>query len=63
VDAFLLQDPPEADAAANATVDGKNDSADGQSTKRLTWLGNLNKGLKIAEEQKRLVFIDFTGLG
>jgi thiol:disulfide interchange protein len=29
----------------------------------LPWIANLNEGLKEAQEQRKLVFVDFTGLG
>lgn len=61
VDAFLLRDKPD---LATALPSGENvtDARTGRS-KRPVWLGNLPKGLQRAEEQKRYVFLNFTGLG
>jgi thiol:disulfide interchange protein DsbD len=53
LDSFLLPDASEA-LAVETPTNGKSE--------RLAWLGNLDKGLKQAEEQKQLVFVDFTGL-
>jgi thiol:disulfide interchange protein DsbD len=54
LDSFLLPDTSEALAVETPT--GGNQSG------RLAWLGNLEKGLKQADDQKKLVFVDFTGL-
>jgi thiol:disulfide interchange protein DsbD len=55
VDAFLLRDKPDVSAVTA--------KANGVRSTRPVWLGNLQKGLQHAEEQKRFVFLNFTGLG
>jgi thiol:disulfide interchange protein DsbD len=56
LEAFLLPDPLPV-APATAAGGGKTEN---KST-RLAWIGNLEKGLKQARDQKKYVFIDFTG--
>src|SRR5262249_13805680 len=55
LDSSLLPDAREPAAAASRAVPGQ--------AERLAWLGNLEKGLQDAQDKRRLVFIDFTGLG
>jgi cytochrome c biogenesis protein CcdA len=62
VDAFLLRDKPTRtamSAPSNRTVA----ATTAAHPKRPTWLGNLATGLRQAEVQKRLLFLNFTGLG
>ncbi len=62
LDSFLLPDVAEAGEGATVQGGGPSESEKGRSSNRLTWIGNLEKGLQVAERQKKLVFIDFTGL-
>lgn len=62
LDSFLLPDPNENEGGSprgnsQASVDK------GNSRGPLTWGGNLAQGLAEAKDKRRLVFIDFTGLG
>src|SRR6266851_8583322 len=61
VDAFLLRDKPEVTEALPAGDKGTD--ARRVRSKHPVWLGNLPKGLQRAEEEKRFVFLNFTGLG
>jgi len=61
LDSFLLQDPP-ADQYGSTAVIAGSEAAKDASQRRLVWLNDVHVGLKEALEQKRLVFIDFTGL-
>jgi thiol:disulfide interchange protein DsbD len=56
VEAFLLRDeePPEVAAVGPGGTVG--------SRKKEVWLGNLNQALDQAEKERKLVFIDFTGV-
>jgi len=56
LESFLL---PDQSGGEIATTDGAGPRS---PEKRLTWFGNLDKALKQAETEKKLVFIDFTGL-
>jgi thiol:disulfide interchange protein DsbD len=60
LDSFLLQDP--ADQYAGAAANGGAEASRDGNQMRLVWLNDVHAGLKEALEQKRLVFIDFTGL-
>jgi cytochrome c biogenesis protein CcdA len=60
LDSFLLQDP--ADQYAGAAANGGAEASRDGNQRRLVWLNDVHAGLKEALEQKRLVFIDFTGL-
>jgi cytochrome c biogenesis protein CcdA len=63
LDAFLLPEPPDIANSVERGAPSAERSALGASRSTpLAWVGNLQKGLQIAREQKRLVFIDFTGL-
>lgn len=63
LDSFLLPDAAEVGeelprtSVARAGANGERDSG------RLRWLGNLDRGLEEARDKRKLVFIDFTGLG
>src|SRR5579871_295046 len=61
VDAFLLRDKPEVTAEQSADENGSGTKT--VRSKRPVWLGNLDKGLQRAEQDKRYVFLNFTGLG
>jgi thiol:disulfide interchange protein DsbD len=63
VDAFLLKDPPEGLGEVSPMLRGKVGPENGKGGKQLSWIGNLETGLQLADAQKKLVFIDFTGLG
>lgn len=56
LDSFLLPDATEPKTSAVAAP------GSGERVQQLTWLGNLDKGLQDAQDKRRLVFIDFTGL-
>ena len=56
IESFLLPDESPGEVATGVP------SSPRSTDKRLVWFGNLDKALKQAETEKRLVFIDFTGL-
>jgi hypothetical protein len=55
IDSFLLTSPFE-DPVVTAS------GADGRPTRELVWIGNLDKGLIKAANEKKLIFVDFTGI-
>jgi thiol:disulfide interchange protein DsbD len=59
VDAFLLQD---IEAQGPAELANSGSRGNGSVATRLEWTPNLSDALKLANEQKKLVFIDFTGV-
>jgi thiol:disulfide interchange protein len=62
LDAFLLPEPPET-VNLGVPANGNRSTAElSKASAHLAWIGNLDKGLQIARDQNRLVFIDFTGL-
>jgi thiol:disulfide interchange protein DsbD len=63
LDSFLLSDEPEQGPAPSP---GSQPNSRGSPTKntvshQLPWIGNLDQGLRQAQEEKKLIFIDFTG--
>jgi thiol:disulfide interchange protein DsbD len=71
LDAFLLPEPPEivtvgvpanSNSAEPRALSAERSPVGTPDSAPLAWVGNLQKGLQIARDQGRLVFIDFTGL-
>jgi thiol:disulfide interchange protein DsbD len=58
LDAFILPEAPDPVAGMTASRNERSSTA-----AHLAWVGNLEKGLQDARDKRRLVFIDFTGLG
>jgi thiol:disulfide interchange protein DsbD len=62
LDAFLLPEPPET-GDLRAPADARRSAAGpSKSAIHLAWIGNFEKGLQTARDQRKLMFVDFTGL-
>jgi thiol:disulfide interchange protein DsbD len=62
LDAFLLPEPPEDLAPGMPATRSGIAVGRGETTAHLAWIGNLEKGLQTARDQRKLIFLDFTGL-
>jgi thiol:disulfide interchange protein DsbD len=58
LDSFLLSDEPDQSPTPGPAATSQ---SRGASSHQLAWIGNLEKGLRQAQDQKKLVFVDFTG--
>jgi hypothetical protein len=61
VESFLLPETPAPSSAGTAA--GASQPTGARASRHLPWIGNLEKGLQLAHEQHKRVFIDFTGFG
>jgi thiol:disulfide interchange protein len=62
LDAFLLPEPPETETVVVPSNSTGSMAEQNKSAAHLSWVGNLQRGLQLARDQNKLVFIDFTGL-
>lgn len=62
LDAFLLPEPPETVNVGTPAGAKKAAAEPGNAPSHLPWIGNFEKGLQMARDQRKLVFVDFTGL-
>jgi thiol:disulfide interchange protein DsbD len=62
LDAFLLPEPPDNVTPAMPAAENRTATGSSQAPAHLAWIGNLEKGLQSARDQRRLIFLDFTGL-
>jgi thiol:disulfide interchange protein len=62
LDAFLLPEPLDNTSPGIPTAEQSAAAGPTKASAHLTWFGNLEKGLQIARDQGKLIFLDFTGL-
>jgi thiol:disulfide interchange protein DsbD len=62
LDAFLLPEPPEIENTGLPATEKQAASGPSQAPAHLAWIGNLEKGLQTARDQRKYIFVDFTGL-